>query len=275
MPTPELDSAYWEERYDTKADGWDLGAPSTPLKTFIDGLTDRDLRILIPGCGRAWEGQYLHERGFRNVWLMDLTGWPFKDLLQRCPDFPPEHLITGDFFMHAGQYDIIIEQTFFCALDPALRERYVAKMHELLAPGGRLVGVLFDDPAPGKDPHGPPFGGSRAEYTERFQRWFNAVRIAPCYNSIPPRAGREVWIDIAKATDTTYRPVECALHDQYLAWATTRAPIRIAHTSATGADLVNEGTITDVATAPDGSEWMTLADGTRIRLDRIRQVSVR
>lgn len=194
-----LDRTFWEARYLDGTDGWDLGAPSTPLKTFIEGLTDKDLRILTPGCGRAWEGQLLHRLGFRNVWLMDLTGEPFKDVLRQCPDFPQEHLLTGDFFAHSGSYDLILEQTFFCALDPALRSAYVRKMHELLAPGGRLVGVLFDDPQPGKDPNGPPFGGSRKEYQHLFAATFSKVTIEPCHNSIPPRAGREVWIDVRKS----------------------------------------------------------------------------
>lgn len=198
MAANTLDADYWQQRYDLGTDGWDIGAPSTPLKEYIDRLTNKDLRILIPGCGPAWEGQYLHERGFRNVWLMDLTGGPFAGFLQRCPDFQKEHLLIGDFFAHEGQYDRIIEQTFFCAIDPALRDRYVEHMNALLAPGGHLVGVLFDDPAPGKDPGGPPFGGSRAEYVTRFTKRFAHVEVEPCYNSIPPRAGREVWIDVAK-----------------------------------------------------------------------------
>ena len=194
----QLDANYWQNRYDIGSDGWDLGAPSTPLKEYIDQLTNQNLRILIPGCGPAWEGQYLHERGFRNVWLMDLTGGPFAKFLERCPDFPQEHLLIGDFFAHQVQYDRIIEQTFFCAIDPALRDRYVEQAHMLLKPGGRLVGVLFDDPMPGKDPAGPPFGGTRAEYIERFGKHFTELSIEPCHNSIPPRAGREVWIRATK-----------------------------------------------------------------------------
>ncbi len=193
-----FDGNYWQHRYDIGTDGWDIGAPSRPLTAYIDRLEDKDLRILIPGCGRAWEGQYLHERGFRNVWLMDLTGGPFAEFLKRCPDFPEEHLLVGDFFSHQGLYDRILEQTFFCSIDPGLRDRYVEQMHTLLAPDGHLIGVLFDDPAPGKDPDAPPFGGSRAEYIERFNKRFSRVSVEPCHNSIPPRAGREVWIDAVK-----------------------------------------------------------------------------
>ncbi len=197
----KLDKSYWQERYDLGKDGWDIGAPSTPLRQFIDGLRDRDLRILIPGCGRAWEGEYLHQLGFRHVVLLDLTGAPFSDLLQRCPTFPKQHLITGDFFAHQGRYDLIIEQTFFCAIDPGFRQRYIAHMRRLLVPGGRLVGVLFDDPQPGPTAEGPPFGGSRAEYERMFRPHFPDVRIVPCHNSIPPRAGREVWIDAPRGAD--------------------------------------------------------------------------
>lgn len=193
-----LDRAYWQERYVNGTDGWDVGAPTIPLATYIEGLTDRALRILIPGCGRAWEGELLHQRGFHNVWLMDLTGAPFADLLERCPGFPREHLLIGDFFEHEGSYDLILEQTFFCALDPSLRDRYAKKMHALLAPGGRLVGVLFDDPQPGPDPNGPPFGGSSTSYRALFSRHFAHVELSPCHNSIPPRAGREAWLSVKK-----------------------------------------------------------------------------
>jgi methyl halide transferase len=195
----ELDRDYWQGRYDDHTDTWDLGTSSTPLKTYIDQLARKDLRVLIPGCGRAWEGQYLHELGFTNVWLMDLTGEPFKEFMERCPGFPPAHLLIGDFFMHEGAYDLILEQTFFCAIPVAMREAYVERMSHLLAPGGKLAGVLFDDPSPGKQPGQPPYGGSRAEYEALFAPQFARVSVEPCYNSIPPRAGREVWLQATKS----------------------------------------------------------------------------
>jgi thiopurine S-methyltransferase len=137
----------------------------------------------------------LHRRGFRNVFVIDLTDAPFADLLKRCPEFPEDHLIVGDFFAHQAWYDLIIEQTFFCALDPSLRERYVNKMHELLVPGGKLVGVLFDDPQPGKVPGQPPFGGNADEYRKLFVPLFPQASFIRCYNSIAPRAGRELWMN--------------------------------------------------------------------------------
>lgn len=187
----ELNADFWGARYAEGDTRWDLGAVSTPLKAYFDQLTDKGLRILIPGGGRSYEAEYLHRLGFTEVYVIDLTDAPFKDLLSRCPDFPASHMIIGDLFRHEGAYDRIIEQTFFCALDPRLRTDYVRKMHALLVPGGVLAGVLFDAPLNTDE---PPFGGSRAEYLERFAERFQDLYIEPCYNSIPPRAGREVWL---------------------------------------------------------------------------------
>ena len=101
----------------------------------------------------------------------------------------PITIITGDFFEHKGQYDLILEQTFFCAIDPALRSCYVTKMHELLKPSGKLVGVLFNRSFDG----GPPFGGSKEEYEQLFSKHLHIKKMELCYNSILPRQGAEIF----------------------------------------------------------------------------------
>ena len=193
--TMDLDRTFWEDRYGSGETGWDIGHVSDPLKAYFDQLTDKALEILVPGGGRSYEAEYLHRQGFRGVHVVDLTGAPFADLLDRCPDFPRDHLHVADFFTHAGRYDRIIEQTFFCALDPVLRTRYVQHTHDLLHPGGKLVGVLFDDPL--FTDH-PPFGGSKDEYKRLFRPIFKQFSLEPCYNSIKPRTGRELWLRAVK-----------------------------------------------------------------------------
>ena len=56
---------YWTERYANNQTGWDFGYVSAPLKEYFDQLTDRSLRILIPGAGNAYEAEYLWSLGFR------------------------------------------------------------------------------------------------------------------------------------------------------------------------------------------------------------------
>ena len=122
--------------------------------------------------------------------VVDIALEPLQALKKKCPDFPQEALIHQDFFEHDGQYDLIVEQTFFCALDPKLREAYAKKMKSLLAPSGKSVGVMFNRDFEG----GPPFGGSAEEYKELFKTYFDNVRIEPCHNSIPSRQGAEVFV---------------------------------------------------------------------------------
>lgn len=188
-----LDKEFWSSRYQENQTGWDLGACSTPLKKYFDQLEDKSLKILIPGAGYAHEAIYLHEAGFLNVHVIDLVQEPLTHLRFICPKFPENHLHLGDFFEHNEQYDMIVEQTFFCAIDPSLREQYVQKMKSLLTPKGKLVGLLFNRDFEG----GPPFGGRMENYKSLFEKHFEHVVIEPCYNSIEPRRGSEVFIKAA------------------------------------------------------------------------------
>jgi len=191
-----LDQEFWEARYAEEQTGWDLGSISPPLKAYFEGLRDRSQRILIPGCGRAYEAEYLWQQGFEQVHVLDWSERALTDFARRVPGFPTAHLHAGDFFAHQGPYDLVVEQTFFCALDPALRPRYVQKMHELLAPGGRLVGLLFNDPL---NDDRPPFGGNEAEYRALITGTFALEQLQTAPNSIAPRAGREFFLVARKA----------------------------------------------------------------------------
>ncbi|MGB0431897.1 MAG: methyltransferase domain-containing protein, partial [Bacteroidia bacterium] len=167
----KLNEDYWSFRYQTDQIGWDLGVISTPLKQYIDQLENKSQSILIPGCGNAYEAEYLLNNGFKNVTLVDISNVLIEQLKERFyPDFEGRlNLIHGDFFEISGQYDLIIEQTFFCALDPQLRNEYADKMNKLLVPNGKLVGVMFNRQF---EKQGPPFGGTKDEYIEYFDHHF-------------------------------------------------------------------------------------------------------
>ncbi|MGZ3884491.1 MAG: methyltransferase domain-containing protein [Bacteroidia bacterium] len=186
-----LSADYWNKRYLNDDFGWDAGAITTPLKNYFDQLRDISKRILIPGAGNAYEAAYLWEKGFKNTFVLDFAPEPLQNFKKRCPDFPESQLIQDDFFKHKSRYDLIVEQTFFCALDPALRPAYARRMHELLKPHGKLVGLLFNDTL---NADKPPFGGSKAEYEQYFKPYFSLDVFETCTNSIKPREGRELFI---------------------------------------------------------------------------------
>ena len=190
-----FDKAFWSEKYQTGQTGWDIGEVSPPIQAYIDQLSSKNISILIPGAGNSYEAAYLFEQGFRDISVVDIAQEPLDNIKQRTPEFPEHQLIHQDFFKHEGQYDLIIEQTFFCALDPSLRALYIDKMKSLLKEGGKLVGLLFDFRL---DSQGPPFGGSKDAYTIDFEKHFNFNTFEPCYNSIKPRQGRELFIIFEK-----------------------------------------------------------------------------
>ncbi|MEO6904372.1 MAG: methyltransferase domain-containing protein [Bacteroidia bacterium] len=186
---------FWTDRYQTKQTGWDAGTITTPLKEYIDQLRDKKSAILIPGAGNGHEAEYLFNAGFKNVTVIDISPEPIKNIQKRVPKFNPNNLVLGDFFEHTGSYDLIIEQTFFCALNPPLRKKYVNQMHALLKPAGKLVGVLFIEPLAAEH---PPFGASKEEYTALLSPQFVIEKLEPCYNSIKPRNGKELFTVLSK-----------------------------------------------------------------------------
>ena len=182
--------AFWNHKYLSGETGWDIGQVSTPIKEYIDQLSDKNLKILIPGGGNSYEAEYLFENGFNNVFVVDISSIPLKNLAERIPSFPKENLLHADFFELEDTFDLILEQTFFCALDPSLREAYTDKMHQLLKPDGKLVGLLFNIPL---NDDKPPFGGNKDEYEKLFSEKFKIEKMETAYNSIPPRAGNELF----------------------------------------------------------------------------------
>lgn len=191
----QLDEPYWTQRYEQGDTGWDAGSITTPLKEYFDQLSDKAVSILIPGAGNAHEAEYLLKHGFTNVTVCDLSEKPLKNLEERVGGTKSLRLVHGDFFELSGQFDLIVEQTFFCALDPSLRTKYFLKMCDLLKPGGRLAGVLFDDVL---NADRPPFGGNREEYLRYIPEGLKILKMEPSYNSIAPRAGRELFMHLKK-----------------------------------------------------------------------------
>ena len=155
---------------------------------------NKNTRILIPGCGNSYEAEHLLNEGFTNITVIDIAPTLIENLQKKFQNNPNIQIILGDFFEHQADYELIIEQTFFCALPPTMREQYVRKMHELLSDKGKLVGLLFNKTFES----GPPFGGSQSEYEQLFEPHFEFLQMDLCQNSIKPRANSELFIEFQK-----------------------------------------------------------------------------
>jgi len=191
-----LNENYWSSRYKNNDVAWDMGEVSLPLKEYFDQLTDKSISILIPGCGNAYEAEYLFQKGFKNITLVDISPVLVNKLKKQFSDFLNKeiNIICGDFFALTQAFDLIVEQTFFCAIDPSLRTEYANKMHDLLNANGKLIGVLFNRTFDA----GPPFSGSKTEYNLLFKNKFQIKIMDECYNSINPRKGSELFVILQK-----------------------------------------------------------------------------
>lgn len=147
-----MSKAFWEGKYHNNETGWDRGASSPALSSWLNDL--KPCRIAVPGCGRGHEVIELARRGF------DVTGidiaTPAIEHMQAELDREglSASLIHGDLFeLELDPFDAIYEQTCLCAIQPEQREAYEQWLFNHLKPGGQLLALFMQTGVDG----GPPF----------------------------------------------------------------------------------------------------------------------
>ncbi len=186
--------AYWDQRWRNGETQWDIHGISPAIQDYINTIENKNSKILIPGCGNAYEAKYFLMHGFTDITLVDISPTLCQKLEERYGDIPEIQIRCTDFFDLEPCYDILLEHTFLSSMPPDLRTKYPSKVHELLCDGGRLFGLLFDTQFPFE---GPPYGGSADEYEELFSPYFK-TNIQKSERSIAPRAGNEVFVVLHK-----------------------------------------------------------------------------
>ena len=194
MTANELNSIYWDKRYQEGTTGWDLGTANPVLVDYVINNCARDIKILVPGAGKAHEVEALWKAGYTNVYAADIAPSAKKEFLKSVSDFPSENYLIADFFKLKDSFDLILEQTFFCAIDPELRTSYAKQVHRLLSKGGELYGLMFNK----QMIDGPPFGGSIEEYKGIFSDFFTIKSMESTDKSVKPRLGNEIIIHLVK-----------------------------------------------------------------------------
>jgi SAM-dependent methyltransferase len=167
-----LSAAYWQGRYDAGATGWDRGAVSPTLGSWIgSGALPRG-RILVPGCGRGHEVVALAGLGFR-VTGLDFAPAAVREVRGRLAEAGLEaDVVATDLFAYAPAepFDAIYEQTCLCAFAPTQWEEYERRLASWLVPGGRLAAAFMQTSAPTGPPFScPPDAMRRLFGTERWE----------------------------------------------------------------------------------------------------------
>jgi SAM-dependent methyltransferase len=188
---PRLDPAgpaFWDARFRERVTPWDAGGVPAAVREFLVKEPAK-LRVLVPGCGSAYEARAFAEAGHEVVAIdfspaaVDAARGILGDLARI--------VILGDFFAVdlGAPFDLVYERAFLCALPRAHWPRWAARVAEVLHPGGRLAGFFFWSEARG----GPPFGLTAGDLEALLAPAFERIADAPVVDSLPVFAGRERW----------------------------------------------------------------------------------
>jgi len=181
-------SDFWESRYRDHTTPWDAGKVPDALRDYTKRIKSGS-RILIPGCGSAYEAGYLAENGF-DVLAIDFSPAAVelaKKNLSRFGDI----VRLADFFEfdYGKPYEVIYERAFLCALPPRMWPQYAPRMAQLLRPGGELAGFFFFR----ETEKGPPFGTTPEALHALLDPHFDLVEDRMATDSIPVFQDAERW----------------------------------------------------------------------------------
>ncbi|MEM5365467.1 methyltransferase [Paraburkholderia azotifigens] len=179
---------FWDERFGRGFTPWDQAGVPSAFKAFVERHAPTP--VLIPGCGSAYEAWWLAEKGW-SVRAIDFS--PRAVEAARTQLGAHASLVEeADFFTYQPPFEPgwIYERAFLCALPPARRADWLARMAELLPAGGLLAGFFFI----GATQKGPPFGIERADLDALLSQHFELMEDEPVDDSIAVFAGRERWL---------------------------------------------------------------------------------
>jgi SAM-dependent methyltransferase len=182
--------AFWDVRFDADFTPWDQGGVPQCLIEFVNTRA-KPLRTLIPGCGSAYEVRFLAERAWP-VLAVDFSASAVARAA-RILGALATHVQEADFFgpaLQPGQFDLVYERAFMCALPRTMRADWARRVAELLAPGALLAGFFFFD----ETPKGPPFGISETALNEMLLPAFECIEMRAPPDSIPVFTGKEQWM---------------------------------------------------------------------------------
>jgi SAM-dependent methyltransferase len=183
------DPEFWDLRYGAGFAPWDAGRVPGQLRAMVAG-SPAPRRVLVPGCGSAWDVRFLAESGW------DVLGIDFSDAaLAAAREVlgPNAHRVRhADFFapLPGEPFDFVYERAFLCALPRRMWADWGKRMAEVVAPGGLVAGFFFF----GAGERGPPFPlASQEELDRLLTPSFERIADEPVPDSIPVFAGKERW----------------------------------------------------------------------------------
>ena len=187
----------WQKHYNEGDLRWDLEEVSPPFVHLWEEKRIHPCRMLIPGCGRGHEVLFFAKQGF-DVTAVDFAPGAVERLNHSLNEKGVRaRVLNLDFFELPvelnGQYDLILEQTFFCAICLEDRPRYVQTAHRMLKPNGRMVALFYETGEEG----GPPFNTPPDQIRVQFSKYFMIEKLGKTPHSAERRKEKE-WLSFLR-----------------------------------------------------------------------------
>ncbi len=186
----------WQQLYLEDDLKWDIGEVSPPLlKLWEAGNIPREGNVIIPGCGQGHEVMFFARNGMHTTGV-DFAPGACERLSRRLEqEGLNARVVLASFFDlgtgHNLFYDLMFEQTFFCAIHPDQRSSYLETVCRVLKAGGVLAGVFYETGEDG----GPPFNTTEDEIRKRFSEYFKISLLEKTQHSIERRKNKE-WLGV-------------------------------------------------------------------------------
>lgn len=186
-------STYWDQRYINAEDGWELNEAAPAFKDMVPRLKLQKSRVLVLGCGSGNDAALFAEDG-HIVTAVDFSQEALDRAQKKYAHYENIKWIKADAFSlpkeFLNAFDILVEHTLYCAIDPSKRQDLVQAWRKCLVDKGFLLGIFYvmDQKNP------PPYGGLEWEIRERLKKDFHFVFWGRLKNSIPRRLGQELLV---------------------------------------------------------------------------------
>ena len=195
----EEKSKFWEDLYLSDDATWDLEGV-TPIFESISKEINPG-KICILGCGKGYDAVMFAKKKFE-VTAVDFAPSAVKYVKKLAKDSKVEiHVLKKNIFNlsndYYNQFNYVIEQTCFCAINPNMRNNYEQLVSNLLVKGGLLIGLWFPLDKDISD-GGPPWATSINEVKSLFSTRWEIEREEFSSLSIKPRKDREKLIVFRK-----------------------------------------------------------------------------
>ncbi len=176
------DQEFWHSKWVSNQIGFHLEDVNPLLPAYWHHANPkREDKVLVPLCGKSedlvWlatkhdsvEGVELSQIAVRSFFAEHFytpTVTPISGM-HELYQFDELSIYTGDFFTApVSQADIVYDRAALVALPQDMREEYVARLKQLLNPGGRILLVTLNYPQ--EEMAGPPFSVPLEEIQQLF-----------------------------------------------------------------------------------------------------------